>query len=169
MTTKTLLSATLGALVLASCATREISPMPFASATDCFYPACYIDVEVVEEGGVRKLKIANDGNVRMGTRQRLTAIAWNLKTPGYEFRGNSIQRHAQPTPEAPKTPDGLWDRQIVPHAWWFHSYSVTDYNTEPGILYYDLTVYPDRVVGGSPVTVTRAIMNDPDPHPQRRQ
>ena len=169
MTTKTLLSATLGVLALASCATREISPMPFASATDCFYPACAIDVEVVQEGGVRKLKIANDGNVRMGTRQRLTAIVWNVKTPGYEFRGDSVLPHRSSTPGAPKTPDGLWDRQIAPHAWWWHSYSVTDFNTEPGILYYELTVYPERAADGEPITVTRAIMNDPGPHPQRRQ
>ena len=88
MTIKTRILATLGVLALASCATRD--PLPFPEATDCFYPACIINVAVVEEGGVRKLKMRNDGNVRMGTRHRLTAIVWNIETPGYEFRGNSI-------------------------------------------------------------------------------
>lgn len=160
MTTKTLLLAALGALSLASCATRE--SMPFPTATDCFYPTCLIDVEVVEEGGVRKLKLSKDGNVRMGTRHRLTAIDWNLNTPGYEFRGNSIRPHSAPTTAAANsTPGGLWDRQLLPHTWWWNSISLTNLNTERVILYYDITVYPDRNVGGPPITATRAIMNDP--------
>ncbi|MET0204469.1 MAG: hypothetical protein ABW276_09175, partial [Casimicrobiaceae bacterium] len=130
MTMKTTLLATLGVLALASCATRE--PMPFPTATDCFYPACVIDVAVVEEGGVRKLKMANDGNVRMGTRHRLTAIMWNLKTPGYEFRGDSLQgRNA-----------GAFSGQILAHNWWETSVSITHLNTQPGVMRYELTAYP---------------------------
>ena len=109
MTIKTPLLATLGVLALASCATRE--PMPFPTATNCFYPACVIDVAVVEEGGVRKLKMANDGNVRMGTRHRLTAIVWNLQTPGYEFRGDSLRARRA----------GRSESQVIGHNWWYHS------------------------------------------------
>lgn len=164
MKTKTLLAATLVAFLLASCATRD--PKPFANATDCFYPACAIDVEVVEEGGVRKLKMANDGNVRMGTRHRLTAIVWNLKTPGYEFRGSSIRPHVTTTPNVASTPYGLWERQVIGHAWWWNSVSVTDLNTERVVLYYDINVYGDRSVGGGVVGSRAAIMNDPAPHNQ---
>ena len=167
MTTKTILLVSLGILSLMACATRE--PMPFPTATDCFYPACVLDVAVVEEGGVRKLKIANDGNVRMGTRHRLTAIVWNIRTPGYEFRGTSIQPHTSNTPGATSTRAGQWDSQIINHNWSFDSVSVTDLNTEPVVLLYDITVYPDRTVGGDPVTATRGIVNSPGPHPQRQQ
>jgi hypothetical protein len=167
MTTNTPLVATLAVLALASCATRE--PMPFPTATNCFYPACVIDVDVVEEGGVRKLKMTNDGNVRMGTRQRLTAIVWNIRTPGYEFRGTTIQPPSATTPSGLPMPTGGWDSQIINHNWSFYSVSVTDLNTEPVVLAYQITVYPDRVVGGDPVTALRGIVNDPGPHPQRRQ
>ena len=167
MTTKTPLLATLAVVALASCATRE--PMPFPAATDCFYPACAIDVVVVEANGVRSLKIANDGNVRMGTRQRLTAIVWNLKTPGYEFRGDSIRSPVQATAFRSASATGLWDSQIINHNWSFYSVSVTDLNTEPAVIRYEITVYPDRTVGGEPVSATSAIMNDPGPHPQRQQ
>src|SRR4051794_21055471 len=111
MTTKTLLFACLGVVALASCATRE--PMPSSSATECFYPACVIDVAVVETNGVRTLKMANDGNVRMGTRHRLTAIVWNIQTPGYEFRGGSIRTPAQATPVAGVASAAMWDNQII--------------------------------------------------------
>jgi hypothetical protein len=167
MTTKTPIVAVLGVLALASCATRE--PMPFPTATDCFYPACVIDVAVVEEGGVRALKMTNDGNVRMGTRHRLTAIVWNIQTPGYEFRGGSVQSPSAMTPTAGTASAGVWDSQIINHNWSFNSVSVTDLNTEPAVMRYELTVYPDRTVGGEPVRATRAIMNNPGPHPQRQQ
>ena len=166
MTIKTPLLATLGVLALASCATNE--PMPFPAATNCFYPACVIDVAVVEEGGVRKLKLANDGNVRMGTRHRLTAIVWNIQTPGYEFRGNSIQPSAAGTASAYRN-SGTWDNQIINHAWNWTTVSVTDLNTEPVVIAYEITVYPDRSIGGDPLTATRGIMNNPGPHPQRQQ
>jgi hypothetical protein len=167
MTIKIPLLATLAVLALASCATRE--PMPFSSATDCFYPACLIDVDVVEEGGVRKLKMTNDGNVRMGTRHRLTAIVWNVKTPGYEFRGNSIRPPVATTATPGVASLGMWDSQMISHNWSFHSVSLTDLNTEPALMQYQITVYPDRTVGGDPVTATRGIMNSPGPHPQRQQ
>jgi hypothetical protein len=153
-------------LALASCATRD--PLPFPEATDCFYPACVINVAVVEEGGVRKLKMRNDGNVRMGTRHRLTAIVWNIETPGYEFRGNSIGPPSA-TGRGGYANAGMWEQQILNHYWSYHSVSVTDLNTEPAVLQYQITVYPDRVVGGDPVTATRGIMNNPGPHPQRQQ
>jgi len=139
------------------------------AATDCFYPACVIDVAVVDTNGVRTLKMANDGNVRMGTRHRLTAIVWNIQTPGYEFRGNSLRPPAQSVAVAGPASATTWDNQIINHNWSFNSVSVTDLNTEPALLRYQLTVYPDSTVGGEPVTVTRAIMNDPGPHPQRQQ
>ena len=167
MTIKTPLLATLAVLALASCATRD--PMPFTTASNCFYPACVIDVDIVEEGGVRKLKMTNDGNVRMGTRHRLTAIVWNVRTPGYEFRGNSIGPPAATTASGVLLPTGSWDSQIINHNWSFHSVSVTDLNTERVVLTYQITVYPDRVVGGDPVTALRGIVNDPGPHPQRQQ
>jgi hypothetical protein len=158
---KTALLATVAVAALASCATRE--PMPFSSATDCFYPACVIDVAVVDEGGVRKLKMTGDGNVRMGTRHRLTAIVWNVRTPGYAFRGNSIQPAGGPGSL------GVWENQIINHNWNYESVSVTDLNTEPTVLRYSITVYPDVGVPGGPVTGTYGIMNNPGPHPQRQQ
>ena len=145
MKTNTLLLASLSVLSLSACATYE--PMPFRAATDCFYPACVLDVSVVEEGGVRKLKIANDGNVRMGTRQRLTAIVWNMKTPGYEFRGTSIQPHTATSSATRSTGLGQWDDQILHHPYSYNSVSVTDLNTEPVVLLYDITAYPDRTDG----------------------
>jgi hypothetical protein len=167
MTTKTPLIPTLAVLALASCATN--APMPFTTGTNCFYPACVIDVDVVDEGGVRKLKMTNDGNVRMGTRHRLTAIVWNIKTPGYGFRGGSIRPSAATLASGVPAPTGQWDTQIINHNWNFHSVSVTDLNTEPVVLAYQITVYPDRDIGGDPVTALRGIVNDPGPHPQRRQ
>jgi hypothetical protein len=158
---KTALVATLAVAALASCATRE--PMPFASAKDCFYPACAIDVAVVDEGGMRKLKMTGDGNVRMGTRHRLTAVVWNMRTPGYAFRGDSIQSAGGPGSL------GVWEKQIINHNWNYESVSVTDLNTEAAVLRYSITVYPDRTVGGAPVSGTYGIMNDPGPHPQRQQ
>ena len=47
--------------------------------------------------------------------------------------------------------------------------AVTDLNTEPALLQYQITLYPDKVVGGAPVTATSGILNDPGPHPQRQQ
>ena len=137
--------------------------MPFSTAKDCFYPACVIDVAVVEEGGVRKLKLTGDGNVRMGTRHRLTAIMWNLQTPGYEFRG--VQPAGATSVEGTSLGS---DSQIINHGWWYNSVSLTNLNTEPVVLRYDITVYPDRTTGGSPVTATAGIMNDPGPHSQRQ-
>jgi hypothetical protein len=167
MTTKTLLTCIAGALLLASCATRE--SMPFSTAKDCFYPACVIDVAVVEEGGVRKLKLTGDGNVRMGTRHRLTAIVWNLQTPGYEFRGFGVRPHAGATAMSKATSVGQWDSQMINHGWWYNSVSLTNLNTEPVVLAYDITVYPDRTTGGPPVTATAGIMNAPGPHSQLQQ
>src|SRR5262245_57221535 len=141
MTIKTPLVATLAVLALASCATRE--PMPFQAATNCYYPACVIDVAVVDEGGVRKLKMTNDGNVRMGTRHRLTAIVWNIQTPGYEFRGSSIRPPSLNLASGVSAPTGRWDSQIINHNWSFNSVSVTDLNTEPVVISYQITVYPD--------------------------
>jgi len=165
--TKTLLTILASALLLASCATRD--QMPFSNAKNCFYPACVIDVAVVEEGGVRRLKLTDDGNVRMGTRHRLTAIIWNLQTPGYEFRGVSVRPHPGATGLSKATSLGQWDSQMISHNWWYNSVSLTNLNTEPVVMVYDITVYPDRTVGGQPVSATAGIMNVPGPHPQIQQ
>jgi len=167
MTTRTLPLIIASALSLASCATSE--QMPFSTATNCFYPACVIDVAVVDEGGVRKLKLTNDGNVRMGTRHRLTAIVWNLQTPGYEFRGFGVRPHAGATAVSKATSVGQWDSQMISHNWWYNSVSMTNLNTEPVVLAYDITVYPDRTTGGAPLTATAGIVNVPGPNPQLRQ
>jgi len=163
MTLRTL-SVALASLALAACATRE--PMPFAAATDCFFPICSIDVEVVDApGGRKQLKLANDGNVRMGTRHRLVAIVWRLNTPGYEFRGDSIWPHtalgAAGTVGAERTSQGTWDRQIIALSNTFNTYSVTNQNRERLVLWYDITVYPARGTAGEPITAVRGIMNDP--------
>lgn len=147
----------------AGCTTQE--PKPFANATECFFPACAIDVAVVDDGrGGKKLSLADDGNVQMGTRQKVVAIVWNLRTPGYEFRIDSLGPHTRrAAPGAPMTASGVWAQEIIPHAVWSDNISVTNMNNERRALYYDLTVYPMRGTPGTPLTATATIMNDPCP------
>ena len=150
------------AAALAATACTTLDPMPFATGKDCFYPACSLSVEVVDDGkGGKRLKVEADGNVRMGTRHRLVAIVWNLKTPGYEFRGDSILPHAGRQSGQSWTSYGEWTSQIMPHAYWTDTYSVTDLNSERGILTYDITVYPDKYTPGQPMTFVAAIANNP--------
>lgn len=149
------------AAALAAAACTTVNPNPAVASKECFYPACSLSVEVVDDGkGGKQLKVESDGNVRMGTRHRLVAIVWNLKTPGYEFRPDSILPHAARVAGKPATSYGAWTAQIIPHAYWIDTYSVTNQNSEPGIIYYDITVYPDRYTPGSPVTFQAAIAND---------
>ena len=160
MTTKTLAIGIAATLLAAGCATRD--PMPFATAKDCFYPACSIDVQVVDDGsGGKRLQVEAGGNVRMGTRHRLVAIIWKLRTPGYEFRGDSIGPHAsQSAGNTYVTGLGEWQQQILPHAYWYDTYSVTDQNTERVTLSYNITVYPSFGTPGRPVSFNSAIAND---------
>lgn len=154
----------LAALLVSGCATRE--PMPFASATDCFYPACSIDVEVVDDGkGGKTLKVAGDGNVRMGTRHKVVAIVWNLRTPGYEFRRDSLAPQSRSSrPGQLVTPTGVWSQEIFPHGYWYDSISVTNLNNVRGVLQYRLTVYPARGTPGTALSQQAAVMNDPCPN-----
>lgn len=154
----------LAALVVSGCATLDTAPI--TNATDCFYPACSIDVTVVDDGkGGKILKAAEEGNVRMGTRHRVVAIVWNLRTPGYEFRGDSVApRTTRATPGASITPPGVWSQEIYPHAYWWDNISVTNLNNERRTLYYDLTVYPSTGTPGKPLTLDAAILNDPCPN-----
>jgi len=163
MTLRYLAAAAFAAL-LAGCATYD--PKPFANATDCFYPACSIDVEVVDDGkGGKMLKAAEDGNVRMGTRHKVVAIIWNLRTPGYEFRGNSVLPHtARSAPGMPITPPGVWSQEILPHSYGWDNISVTNLNNERRMLHYDLTVYPSFGTPGRPLKLDAAILNDPCPN-----
>lgn len=165
MNLKTILLGVAAVAGLASCATPE--PMPFASATDCFYPMCSVNVEVVDDGkGGKKLTAYGDGNVRMGTRHKLVAIVWNLKTPGYEFRGDSLQPYSRANPRGkPTTPYGVWSQEIQTHGYWSDSISVTNMNNERRLLHYDLTVYPSFGTPGGPLSLDAAIMNDPCPAP----
>lgn len=160
MKIETLVLGIAAALVLAACATRD--PMPFATGKDCFYPACSIDVEVVEDGsGGRKLKLEGDGNIRMGTRHRLVAIVWKIRTPGYEFGGDSIRPHSgRLVEDKPATSAGEWEQQILPHPYNYDTYSVTDRNSERTTLFYDITVYPSAGTGGPAVSLSRTIAND---------
>jgi hypothetical protein len=159
MTTK-LAIALAATLVLAGCATRD--PTAFAPVKDCFYPACSIAVDIVDDGnGGKKLKMEGDGNVRMATRHRLVAIIWNLRTPGYEFRGDSVRPHTARTADnVPVTNFGEWQQQILPHPYAYDKYSVTDRNSEPATLFYALTVYPSTGTPGAPVSASPAIVND---------
>jgi hypothetical protein len=149
------------ALAASGCATHD--PMPFAAGKDCFYPACVLDVAVVDDGkGGKTLKVDDGGNVRMGTRHRMVAIVWNLKTPGYEFRGNSLAPHSIRTASGTSTTGyGLWSQEFLPHGYWYDSISVTNQNTQRGLLTYDLTVYPSPGTPGDPLTLEAGIMNDP--------
>jgi hypothetical protein len=160
MKMRTLVFGIAAALVSAGCATRD--PMPFATGMDCFYPACSIDVEIVDDGsGGGKLKLAGDGNIRMGTRHRLVAIVWKIRTPGYEFRGDSIRPHSGRLVEGrPATNLGEWEQQILPHPYFYDTYSVTDRNSERTTLVYDITVYPSAGTAGKPITLSRTIVND---------
>jgi len=160
MKLKTLVLGMAAALVSAGCATRD--PMPFATGVDCFYPACSIGVEVVEDGsGGRKLKLEGDGNIRMGTRHRLVAIVWKIRTPGYEFGWDSIRpRSGRLADGSPATNLGEWEQQILPHPYAYDTYSVTDRNSERTTLYYDITVYPSFGTAGAPISLSRTIAND---------
>jgi len=160
MTTKILVIGIAATLLATGCATRE--PKPFAAGKDCFYPACTISVEVVDDGnGGKKLKVEDDGNIIMGTRHRLVAIVWNLRTPGYEFRGDSIRPHVGRLGEnKPATNQGDWDQQIIPHANWYDSYSVTNHNSDRSTLSYDITVYPSHGTTGPPLSLNPVIAND---------
>ncbi len=168
MITRNLVAGVAVAWVAAGCATLD--PMPFANAKDCFYAACALDVEVVDDGrGGKKLKVEGDGNVRMGTRHRLVAIVWILKTPGYEFRGDSIAAHpGRPASGMPPNASGAWSQTILPHGYYYDSYSVTNLNTDRVLLNYDITVYPVRETPGELITAEAAIMNDPCPYPGSR-
>jgi hypothetical protein len=144
----------------AGCTT--VATSPGASGKECFYPACTINVQVVDDGkGGKRLALEADGNIRMGTRHRLVAIIWNLKTPGYEFRGDSILPQAnREASDRPWTSYGSWSSQFLPHEYWTDTYSVTDINNERGIYHYEITVYPDRYTPGEPMTFQAAIAND---------
>lgn len=150
------------AVALAAAGCTTLDPMPFASGKDCFYPACSVDVQVVDDGkGGKRLQVESDGNLRMGTRHRLVAIVWKLRTPGYEFRPDSILPHSsRQTPGMATTSYGTWTSQFMPHAYWTDTYSVTNQNSERGMYYYDITVYPDRFTQGEPLTFIAAIAND---------
>ncbi|MFO1316453.1 MAG: hypothetical protein U1F58_12690 [Burkholderiales bacterium] len=165
MTLRHLLAIAALALVATGCSTLD--PKPFANATDCFYPACTIDVDVVDDGaGGKKLKAADDGNVRMGTRHRLVGIVWKLRTPGYEFRGDSVQpSRTRAAGVAPGLPAGSWSQEIRAHPYWFDTVSVTNINEGRSLLAYELTVYPIAGTPGKPVTLQAAIVNDPCPYP----
>jgi hypothetical protein len=131
------------ALVSAGCATRD--PMPFAAVKDCFYPACSIDVEIVDDGSGRHV-----------------AIIWKLRTPGYEFSGDSVRPHSGRSAEnRPATNLGEWEQQILPHPYQYDTYSVSDRNSERITLSYDVTVYPSFGTAGTPISLSRAIVNDP--------
>ncbi len=160
MTTTRLLIAIAATLMVAGCATRETTP--YAQGKDCFYPACSIDVEVVDDGkGGKRLQVEADGNVRMGTRHRLVAIVWNLRTPGYEFRGNSVRPHAGRVGENTlATNQGEWYAQIIPMATWYDNVAVTNQNSERVALSYDLTVYPSFGTAGQPMSLNPVIIND---------
>ncbi|MCC6868437.1 MAG: hypothetical protein IT522_06405 [Burkholderiales bacterium] len=152
------------AVAAAGCTTQ--GPKPFTTATECFFPACAIDVAVVDDGrGGKKLALTDDGNVQMGTRQKVVAIVWNLRTPGYEFRGDSVEPHTRRSaPGAPNTASGVWAQEIIPHAYWSDNISVTNMNNERRPLHYDLTVYPMRGTPGAPLSASATIMNDPCPN-----
>lgn len=160
MTMKTLVIGIAAALLSAGCATRD--PVPFAAVKDCFYPACTIDVEIVEDGsGGKKLKLEGDGNIRMGTRHRLVAIIWKLRTPGYEFSWDSIRPNSgRSAATGPANNMGAWGEQILPHPYLYDTYSVTDRNSERITLLYDITVYPSFGTAGAPISLSRAIVND---------
>ena len=115
MTRKNIVVALAVALCGAGCATLE--PMPFATAKDCFYPSCMLDVQVVDNGkGGKTLKVEGDGNVRMATRHRLVAIVWKLTTPGYELHTDSVapQRGSVKLDRAAQ-PAGQWQDQMLWH------------------------------------------------------
>jgi hypothetical protein len=160
MTMKALVFGVAAALALAGCATRD--PMPFAAVKDCFYPACSIDVEIVEDGsGGKKLKLEGDGNIRMGTRHRHVAIVWKIRTPGYEFSWDSIRPHSSRSAENRSVTNvGEWEQQILPHPYLYDTYSVSDRNSERTTLYYEITVYPSTGTAGTPISLSRAIVND---------
>ena len=164
MTPKNLVVAVAAALAAVACATTD--PMPFATGKDCFYPSCSLDVEVVDDGnGGKKLKVEADGNLRMGTRHRLVAIIWNLKTPGYEFHGDSIYPHTRSAAGGDiATPLATWEAQMLRHAYYYDSFSVTNYNNGRAVIYYDITVYPAPGTQGRPLALASAIMNDPCPN-----
>ncbi|MCC7040848.1 MAG: hypothetical protein IT516_11130 [Burkholderiales bacterium] len=163
MLLRTSLIVAVAILGASGCATQD--PKPFANAVECFYPACSIDVTVVDDGrGGKKLALTDDGNVQMGTRHKVVAIVWNMRTPGYEFRADSIEPHTRRAgPGKPATSAGVWANEIIAHGVAFDSISVTNLNNERRLLHYDVTVYPSRGTPGAPLTVGAAIMNDPCP------
>lgn len=156
---KATIVAVVAALLAAGCATRTtVQP-----GKDCGFPLCTVSVRVVDDGqGGKKLDLEGDGNIRMLTRHRLTAIMWKLQTDGYEFRGNSIHPHTgQPTPGKETTAQGAWDRQLIQGSTSWDTFYVTNLNTERATLYYDITVYPSYGTAGPPIRLDPAIFNDP--------
>jgi len=165
MTRKNIVVALAIALGGAGCATLE--PMPFATGKDCFYPSCTLDVEVVDNGkGGKTLKVEADGNVRMGTRHRLVAIVWKLRTPGYEFHTDSVApQRGSVTSDTTAQAVGQWQEQMLWHGYsWYDTVSVTNRNNERAVLRYDITVYPSRGTPGGPISFASAVMNDPCPN-----
>ena len=113
MTTTRLAIGIAATFLAAGCATRETAP--YAQGKDCFYPACSIAVDVVDDGkGGKKLQVEADGNVRMGTRHRLVAIVWKLRTPGYEFRDSSVRPHAGRAGASPASLAGAFAARRCP-------------------------------------------------------
>lgn len=154
MTTTRLVIGIAAAILAAGCATRDTAP--YAQGKDCFYPACSIAVDVVDDGkGGKKLQVEADGNVRMGTRHRLVAIVWNLRTPGYEFRGSSVR------PRVGGGNQAEWHAQITSLGNSDDNVSVSNLNTDRVALFYDLTVYPSFGTAGQPMSTNPVIVNDP--------
>jgi hypothetical protein len=88
-------------------------------------------------------------------RDRLVAIVWKIRTPGYEFGWDSIRPRSGRLPDgSPATNLGEWEQQILPHPYAYDTYSVTDRNSERTTLYYDITVYPSFGTAGAPISST---------------
>lgn len=158
MNIRNLTSAVVVALLASGCATQTSTMITPVKVCPPF--ACAIEVKVVDDGsGGKKLELEQDGNVQV--RYKYTAVIWNLKTPGYEFRSTSIRPHTgAPAGYKMTTPLGVWFRQmgygqVSSDQIWF-----TDLVADKITLYYDLTVYPAQGTSGRPITVDPAIIND---------